>query len=590
MSDTKTKSINLKLLWRTLKYAIPFKWTLLLTVVITFITAFLAPLRTMLIEKAIDDYIQENDLQGLNSIILLLLGILLGHTILQFFQAYLTGWLGQSIILTIRKKIFRHIMSFKLKYFDTHPIGALVTRVTSDIQSVAEIFSQGIINIMSDILQLTIALVFMFSINWKLSIVVLIPIPLLIYATVFFKNFIQVGFIEVRKNVSKINTFVQEHVTGMYVVQLFNKEEEEYGKFEQVNKAHRDGWIKTVWANAVFFPAVEILSAISLALLIWWGAKGVMMEESSVGEIMAFILFVHMLYRPIRQLADKFNTLQMGMVASERVFNILDTDEHIPDEGEVSNVAIKGKIDFEHVFFAYNKKDFVLKDVSFSVQPGQSLALVGATGAGKSSIINLLTRFYEYQKGVIKVDELNISNYELTFLRKVSAVVLQDVFLFNDTILNNITLNNTEVSFDKVTEAAKLIGAHQFIAELPGGYDYVVKERGVMLSSGQKQLLAFLRAYIYNPSILILDEATSSIDTSTELLIQNAITKITENRTSIIIAHRLSTVQNADNIIVMDKGRIAEQGNHKELLGKDGIYKELYDHQLNATSIQQDSE
>ncbi|MFT6748037.1 MAG: ATP-binding cassette subfamily B multidrug efflux pump, partial [Glaciecola sp.] len=330
MSKTQKKSINLKLLWRTLKYAIPFKGTLIITLFITFITAFLAPLRTLLIEIAIDDHIQEGDLLGLNNVILMLLGLLLVHTVLQFFQSYLTGWLGQSIILSIRKKLFRHIMSFKLKYFDTHPIGALVTRVTSDIQSVAEIFSQGIINIMSDILQLTIALIFMFSINWKLSIVVLIPIPILVYATVFFKNYIQVGFIEVRRNVSKINTFIQEHVTGMYVVQLFNREKEEYNKFEEVNRAHRDGWIKTVWANAVFFPAVEILSAVSLALLIWWGAKGVMRGESSVGEIMAFILFVHMLYRPIRQLADKFNTLQMGMVASERVFKVLDTDEHIP--------------------------------------------------------------------------------------------------------------------------------------------------------------------------------------------------------------------------------------------------------------------
>ena len=584
MSEVKKKSINLKLLWRTLKYAIPFKGTLLLTLFITFVIAFLAPLRTLLIEKAIDEYIQKNDLPGLNNIILLLLGLLLLHTVLQFFQAYLTGWLGQSIILSIRKKIFRHIMSFKLKYFDTHPIGALVTRVTSDIQSVAEIFSQGIINIMSDILQLTIALVFMFSINWKLSIMVLVPIPILVYATVFFKNYIQGGFIEVRKNVSKINTFVQEHVTGMYVVQLFNREKVEFDKFKNVNKAHRDGWIKTVWANAIFFPAVEILSAVSLALLIWWGAKGVMKGESSVGEIMAFILFVHMLYRPIRQLADKFNTLQMGMVASERVFKVLDTDEHISNEGAVKDVEIKGLIDFENVSFSYNKEDYVLKNISFNIKPGQSLALVGATGAGKSSIINVLTRFYEYQKGSVKVDGVEIEKYQLEFLRKVSAVVLQDVFLFNDSILNNITLNNKGVSLDKVKEAAQLIGAHQFISELPGGYDYIVKERGVMLSSGQKQLLAFLRAYLYNPAILILDEATSSIDTSTELLIQNAISKITEGRTSIIIAHRLSTIQNADNIIVMDQGEIAEQGTHRELLKQGGIYKELYNHQLDTTS------
>jgi len=579
MSETKKKSINLKLLWRTLKYAIPFKWTLIFTLLITFFTAFMSPIRTLLIEKAIDQYIAKNDLLGLNDVILLLLGLLLVHTVLQFFQSYLTGWLGQAIILSIRKKIFRHIMSFKLKYFDTHPIGALVTRVTSDIQSVAEIFSQGIINIMSDILQLTIALIFMFSISWKLSLVVLLPIPVLIWATIYFKNFIQVGFIEVRKNVSKINTFIQEHVTGMYVVQLFNRENEEYNRFKKVNKAHRDGWLQTVWANAVFFPAVEILSAISLALLIWWGAKGVMNGESSVGEIMAFILFVHMMYRPIRQLADKFNTLQMGMVASERVFNILDTDEHISNEGEIKDVEIKGLIEFEKVHFAYNNENFILKDVSFSIEPGQSMAIVGATGAGKSSLINLLTRFYEYQKGTVKVDGLEIKNYQLEFLRKSCAVVLQDVFLFNDSILNNITLNNDDIEFEKIKEAAALIGAHEFISDLPGGYDYVVKERGVMLSSGQKQLLAFLRAYLYDPAILVLDEATSSIDTTTELLIQNAISKITEGRTSIIIAHRLSTIQNADKIIVMDEGKIMEQGNHKTLLKQNGLYKSLYKHQ-----------
>lgn len=551
-----------------------------MTLIITVVLAFLSPVRTLLIEKAIDEHIQQGDLQGLNKIMLFLLVILLLHTVLQFFQAYLTGWLGQSIILSIRRKIFRHIMSFKLKYFDTHPIGALVTRVTSDIQSVAEIFSQGIINIMSDILQLSIALVFMFSISWKLSVVVLVPIPILIYATIFFKNYIQVGFIEVRKNVSKINTFVQEHVSGMYVVQLFNREKEEYDRFKRVNKAHRDGWIKTVWANAVFFPAVEILSAVSLALLIWWGAKGVIKGESSVGEIMAFILFVHMLYRPIRQLADKFNTLQMGMVASERVFKVLDTDEHISNEGDVSGVRIRGEIVFDDVSFAYTNQNYVLKGVSFKVEPGESLALVGATGAGKSSVINLLTRFYEHQKGVISIDGLEIQRYQLDFLRKVSAVVLQDVFLFNDSIKNNITLNNESVSFEQMTEAAKLIGAHQFISELPGAYEYVVKERGVMLSSGQKQLLAFLRAYLYDPAILILDEATSSIDTTTELLIQEAIAKITEGRTSIIIAHRLSTIQNADHILVMDQGRMIEQGSHKELLNMNGLYKELYDHQI----------
>lgn len=584
MSEKKKNAIDFKLLTRTLKYALPFKGTLIITILATIALSFLAPLRTLLIERAIDDHIQTKDLEGLNQVLIFLLLLLVFHTVLQFFQAYLTGWLGQSIILSIRKKIFRHIMSFKLKYFDHHPIGALVTRVTSDIQSVAEIFSQGIINIISDILQLTIALAFMFYMNWQLAIVVLLPVPFLIYSTVFFKNFIQAGFVTVRKNVSKMNTFVQEHVTGMYVVQLFNREKEEMNRFKEVNRAHRDGWIKTVWANAVFFPLVEILSAVSLALLIWWAAKGVIAGESSVGEIMAFILFIHMFYRPIRQLADKFNTLQMGMVASERVFNILDTDSHIANEGTVKNQKIKGAICFEKVNFAYRDDNYVLKDVSFAVEPGKSLALVGATGAGKSSVVNLLTRFYEFQKGSITIDGIKVEDFQLEFLRKVTAVVLQDVFLFNDSILNNITLGQKNISMEQVENAAKLIGAHDFISELPEGYHYVVKERGVMLSSGQRQLLAFLRVYLYNPSILILDEATSSIDTNSELLIQKAIAKITEGRTSIIIAHRLSTIQKADNIIVMEKGELVEQGTHQDLLKLNGQYKNLYQHQIESES------
>ena len=579
IEETKKSAINFKLLLRTLKYAKPFKVTLIITVFLTILLSFLAPVRTLLIEKAIDEYIQVGDLEGLQQIVFYLIALLVLHTIVQFFHAYLTGWLGQGIILRVRKLVFRHVMSFKLKYFDNTPVGALVTRVTSDIQSIAEIFSQGIIDIISDILQLTVALCFMFYINWKFSLVVLVPIPILIYSTIFFKNFIQAGFLAVRKNVSKINTFVQEHVTGMYVVQLFNREEVEMEKFREVNRAHRDGWIKTVWANAIFFPVVEILSSFSLALLIWWGAKGVLQETATVGEIMAFILFVHMLYRPIRQLADKFNTLQMGMVASERVFKILDTDMHIANDGKTSSQEIKGKIRFEEVYFAYKQEDYVLKGVSFNVRQGQKLALVGATGAGKSSVINLITRFYEYQKGRIYIDDLPIEEYQLDFLRSQTAVVLQDVFLFDDTILNNVTLRNPDLTLSEVRVAAELIGVDKFISELPGGYDYKVRERGVMLSSGQKQLLAFLRAYLYNPSVLILDEATSSIDTNSELLIQQAIEKVTEGRTSIIIAHRLSTIQKSDNIIVMEKGEIVEQGNHQELLALDGAYKKLYDYQ-----------
>lgn len=574
------QKINFSLLGRTLSYALPFKGTLAITFLITIALAILAPIRNVLIEKAVDENIQSGDLQGLTQIVIILIVLLLAHALLQFFQSYLSGWLGQSIILSLRKKLFRHILSFRLKYFDNTPNGALVTRVTSDIQSIAEIFSEGIISILSDLLQLLVALGFMFYINWKLSLVVLLPIPLLIYATNFFKNFIQSGFLAVRSNVSKINTFVQEHVTGMYIVQIFNREKEEMNRFKEVNKAHRDGWITTVWANAIFFPVVEILSATSLALLIWWGAKSVIQEQSTIGELLSFILFVNMIYRPIRQLADKFNTLQMGMVSSERVFALLDSEENLVSDGTIQDIEIKGKIKFEDVYFAYNQEDYVLKGVSFDVQPGQCLALVGATGAGKSSIINILTRFYEYQKGKISIDDVLVEDFKLDYLRKISAVVLQDVFLFNDTILNNITLGNANISKEQVINAAKLIGVHEFIAELPGDYNYLVKERGVMLSAGQRQLLAFLRAYLYNPQILILDEATSSIDTNSELLIQNAIQKITSGRTSIIIAHRLSTIQKADMIIVMEKGKIVEQGTHNQLLQAGGHYKKLHDFQL----------
>tara|TARA_Y100000739_G_scaffold185840_1_gene164561 strand:- start:697 stop:2205 length:1509 start_codon:yes stop_codon:yes gene_type:complete len=502
---------------------------------------------------------------------------------MQFLQSYMANWLGQSVILNIRRKLFSHVVSFKLKYFDTSPIGTLVTRVTSDIQTIAEVFSSGLLNIISDILQLIMVLAFMFYINWELTLIVLIPVPVLIVSTVLFKRAIKTAFIEVRKNVAKINTFIQEHVTGMSIVQIFNREEEEMRRFREVNKNHKDAWIKTVWANAIFFPVVEILSASSIALLVWWGARGVISGYAQIGDIMAFILFIHMIYRPIRQLADRFNTLQMGMVAANRVFNVLDTDEHISDEGSNSSIDVKGSISFQDVWFAYKPENYVLKGVSFEVEKGQTLALVGATGAGKSSIINVLTKFYEIKKGTILVDGVNINDFTLEHLRKVTAVVLQDVFLFDDSILNNITLNNPHISKEKVIEGAKLIGVHDYIMELEGDYSYQVRERGAVLSVGQRQLLAFLRAYVYDPQILILDEATSSVDTQSEQLIQRAIEKLTEGRTSIVIAHRLSTIQNANQIIVMEQGEKVEQGTHKELLEVEGYYKRLFDYQFQTS-------
>ncbi len=574
------KAIDGEVLKRTMQHVRPFRVAFYSTALITILLSTMAPIRTYLVKIAVDDKIQTGDEDGLQEIILVLVGLLVVHAGMQFLQAYMANWLGQSVVLNIRRKLFSHVVSFKLKYFDTKPIGTLVTRVTSDIQTIAEVFSSGLLNIISDILQLIMVLAFMFYINWELTLVILIPVPILIVSTVLFKRAIKTAFIEVRKNVAKINTFIQEHVTGMSIVQIFNREEEEMKRFKEVNKNHKDAWIKTVWANAIFFPVVEVLSASSIALLVWWGARGVISGYVQIGDIMAFILFIHMIYRPIRQLADRFNTLQMGMVAANRVFNILDTDEHISDEGTNSSIDVKGSISFQNVWFAYKPKNYVLKGISFEVDKGQTLALVGATGAGKSSIINVLTKFYEIERGTILVDGININDFTLEHLRKVTAVVLQDVFLFDDSILNNITLNNPNISKSKVIEGAKLIGVHDYIMELDGDYSYQVRERGAVLSVGQRQLLAFLRAYVYDPQILILDEATSSVDTQSEQLIQKAIEKLTEGRTSIVIAHRLSTIQNANQIIVMEKGQKVEQGTHKELLEVEGYYKRLFDYQF----------
>ena len=574
------KGLDGKILRRTLSFVTPFKSTFILTCIITILLSFMAPVRTLLIKYAIDDNIQNGDKEGLKEIIFFLLILLIVHAVMQFTQAYLANWLGQSVVLNIRRNLFKHVVSFRLKYFDNTPIGSLVTRVTSDIQTINEVFASGLLNIISVILQLSVVLVFMFFINYKLTLIVLIPVPILIISTIMFKRIIEVAFKKVRVKVAEINTFVQEHVTGMNIVQIFNREEEEMRRFKKVNKEHMNGWLKTVWANAVFFPVVEVLSAASIGLLVWWGARGVIDGFAKIGDIMAFILFIHMMYRPIRQLADRFNTLQMGIIAAERVFKILDTDEHISNEGSVSDQKVNGEIEFKHVWFAYKGEDYVLKDISMRVKPGQTLALVGATGAGKSSIINVLTKFYEINKGEITIDGIDINKFTLDYLRKVTAVVLQDVFLFNDSIFNNVTLLNRNITLDEVIEAAKLIGVHDFISQLPGGYDYVVKERGVMLSAGQRQLISFLRAYVYNPQILILDEATSSIDTNSELLIQSAIDQLTQGRTSIVIAHRLSTIKNADYIIVLEKGEIVEGGCHEELLKRDGYYKKLYDYQF----------
>lgn len=585
MSEKKDKSVSgsafdLGLFLRIMKYVKPYRAMFIFTGFMVVLSAILAPLRPWLIQYTLDNTVMTPNLESLQILTMFIIGLLILESIVQFIQTYLANWLGQTVIRDLRIDVYNQITKFKLKYFDQTPIGTLVTRAVSDIETIANIFSEGVLIILGEILKLTVVIAVMFAINWKLTLFCIIPIPLLLYATNVFKNYIKVAFQDVRTEVSKLNAFVQEHITGMFIVQIFNREKQELDKFKSINARHRDAHIRTVFANSIFFPVVEILSAASISILIWWGSREMLEGTVKYGELLAFILFIYMLFRPIRQLADRFNTLQMGMVASERVFNILDTQARIEGSGKDIKPAIEGNISFKNVWFAYNDEDWILRDVSFDVKHGQKIAIVGATGAGKTSIINILSRFYEYNKGSITVDGKELRDFEPSYLSRQVGVVLQDVFLFSDTIYNNITLNNPEISLESVKEASKKVGAHRFIDRLPDSYNYNVKERGGMLSVGQRQLLAFIRAYIYNPSILVLDEATSSVDTETENMIQEAIEQITKGRTSIIIAHRLATVQHADVIMVMEKGEIIEIGSHQELLRKDGAYKKLYDLQF----------
>lgn len=579
MSEVTGKAFDRKLFRRVMRYVKPYMGTFYLAFTLIIVLAALGVVRPLLIGDAIDKYVIANDAEGLLRLTLIIVGLLMIEAVLQYYQTYYANWLGQTVTIDLRSNVYKHITNFKLKYFDNTAIGTLVTRVISDIETIAEIFSSGLLNIMGDLLKLIVVIAVMFIINWQLALYTITPVPVLIVATIIFKNSIKKAFQQVRTQVAHLNAFVQEHITGMSIVQVFNRETEEERKFKEINKQHRKAHINSVWAYSIFFPVVEILSAVSLALLVWWGVGGVLMDNVTLGDLVSYIIFIEMLYRPIRQLADRFNVLQMGMVGSDRVFRLLDTDERIADTGNVS-LEIEGNIEFKNVWFAYIDEDWVLRDVSFEVKAGETVAFVGATGAGKSSIINLLSRFYEFQKGSILVEGKDLRTYELEHIRKNIAVVLQDVFLFSDSIYNNVTLNNPEISRAKVEEAAKAVGANTFIERLPGAYDYDVKERGGMLSVGQRQLISFIRAYVYNPKILILDEATSSVDTESELMIQAAIDRLTENRTSIIIAHRLSTIQKADKIIVLEKGKIIETGSHDELLKNQGHYKKLYDLQF----------
>jgi ATP-binding cassette subfamily B multidrug efflux pump len=586
MSEEKTKKkvFDFSLLMRVLSYARPYKWKFGLSIFFTLVLGVLGPVRPLIVLKMVDEYILKRNEEGLLFWTYVFIGVLLLEAIIQFAQTYLTNWLGQTIIKDIRVRLFDKITGFKLKFFDNTPIGALVTRAISDIEAISDIFSQGLLTIIGDVLKLSIVIGLMFYVNWEFALLCLLPVPLLLIATRIFAGAIKKAYQLERQQVTRLNTFVQEHITGMSIVQIFNREKMEMDRFQEINKGHRSAHIKAVWAYSIFFPVVEILSALSLALLMLWGILQVNDNVTDggalFGQLFAYILWIHMLYRPIRQLADRFNVLQRGVVRAERVFKIIDTEENIDNSGSIKEHAITGNIEFKKVWFAYTDENYVLKEISFAAKAGETVAFVGATGAGKTSIINLLSRFYEYQKGEILVDGNDLRDYDLNVVRRNIATVLQDVFLFSDTILNNITLKDETITKEQVIEAAKAVGAHHFIMKLPGDYNYNVRERGGMLSVGQRQLIAFIRAYVYNPKILVLDEATSSVDTESELLIQQAIKKLTENRTSVVIAHRLSTIQKAHKIIVLDHGEIIEMGTHDELLKLNGQYRKLFDLQF----------
>lgn len=580
MSEVSGKTFDAPLLKRVLKYVKPYLKIFYGTAIFAILIAFLSPARPLLIQYAFDNFILTPNEDKLLLITLLLVGLLFAESILQYFYTYWSNFLGQSVIRDLRLQTYKKIINFKQQYFDKNPIGALVTRVVSDIETISDIFSQGLLVIIADILKLIIVIVVMFVTDWRLALFSLASIPLLLIATYWFKRSIKSAFQDVRKQVSALNTFVQEHIVGMYIVQLFNREDIEFEKFKTINNSHKKAHVRSIWYYSVFFPIVEILSAISIGLLIWWGGiEAATTTDVTLGELIAFILYIHMLFRPIRQLADRFNVLQMGMVASERVFKVLDTDDSISNSGKMSLDNCRGDIEFKNVWFAYNDEDWVLRDVSFKVSAGETLALVGATGAGKSSIINLLTRNYEINKGSILIDGVNYLEYDLNSLRENIAVVLQDVFLFSDTIYNNIILGR-DISLNRVKAYAKDIEIDDFIQSLPNAYHYNVRERGGMLSLGQRQLISFVRAYVNQPKILVLDEATSSIDSESESLIQRSSEKLTKDRTSIVIAHRLATVQNADTIILLEDGKLIEEGSHQDLLSKNGKYKLLYDLQF----------
>jgi ABC-type multidrug transport system fused ATPase/permease subunit len=587
MNKDTGKAFDTRLFKRLMAYTQTYKITFYGVALAAILLSAFAVLTPLIVKKIIDDAIKQSNAQMLLYLTIAMLVVLIGQVVSQLAFNYYANWLGESVIKDIRVDLFKKMLGFRMKYFDTSSLGVLVTRAVADMQRIGEIFSQGFFVIVADLLKMAVAGIVMLVINWKLALIVFTVLPLILYATRLFQKAMKIAFTEVRAEVSNLNSFVQERIAGMKIVQLFTREKIESDKFREINEKHKKAWLKTVWYNSIFFPIAEIVSSITVGLIVWYGGLQNVANISTdiAGTVFAFIMLIDLLFRPLRQIADKFNTLQMGMVAANRVFKILDTDSHIEDNGSYENPEVRGNIKFENVRFGYLEDEEVLHGISFEVKAGETIAIVGATGAGKSTIINLLNRFYEINSGTISVDGVDIKEYKVASLRSHIAVVLQDVFLFADSIANNISLKNPSLSIGDIENAAKAIGVDTFISSLPGGYEYNVKERGSMLSSGQRQLIAFLRAYVSHPSILVLDEATSSVDTYTEQLIQLATEKITQGRTSIVIAHRLATIKKADKIIVMDAGKIVETGTHKELLKKGGYYSNLYEAQFLAEEV-----
>lgn len=582
-NETKKNNTDYKQLWKVIKLSFPYKSLLFSTTLLSLVLALLGPLRPELIQQLIDKHVLQFK-PGAQGLIILIIITLFLESILRYFFIYSSNKLGQSVVKDLRSRVFKHVINLKLSYFDKTPIGTTTTRTVNDIETINNIFTQGFIQLLSDVLTLLIIIVWMLLKSWQLALVSMIVLPLMVLSTYIFKESVKKAFQKVRTQVSLLNAFLQEHISGMRLVQIFGAEQQEYDKFEKINEKHKEANVEAIWAYSIFFPVVEILLAVAIGLMVWLGADMLISkklvtsfgEPASVGLIIQFILLINLLFRPIRFMAERFNTIQMGLVAANRVFELLEKDDSIANDGKLENVEIEGKVEFKNLSFAYAKEDYVLKDISFVLPPGNTLAIVGATGSGKSSIINLLCRLYDWQQGDIYLDDRNVKDYELSFYRKQMSTVLQDVFLFSGSILDNIRLLDERVTIQEVQDAAKLIGADEFIQNLPNAYNYQVMERGATLSLGQRQLISFVRALVFNPKILILDEATSSVDTETEYIVQQAIDKLIKDRTSIVIAHRLATVQNADYVLVLEKGKIVEFGSKKDLLSSKGAFHKLY--------------